>query len=800
MAGTGLTPQIGPSGPSNARIMIVGEAPGEMEVVKEEPFVGASGMELSKLLHEAGIMRSGCFLTNVSRIRPPGNDISLFLAMRKSDITPHHKPFRDKMVLPQLLDGIERLKREIELCRPNVIIVLGNVPLWVLTGNWGIMSWRGSTMESNLPLALDYKPKVLATYHPAAILRQWSWRQIVVTDLRRAKRESASPVLNRVRYSHVIRPDYETCADFLDGFIKQLHAGPLTLATDIETRAGHISCIGFAWSGVSAICIPFMDTKAPDGHYWQDLDQEVNIVGRISIILSHPNLVNLGQNFIYDAQYIQRSWGFTPRLTRDTMIAQHSCFSNMQKGLDFLSSMYCEDHLYWKDDGKDWDPSMPEDKHWVYNCTDACKTFEIDAVEQRNVDSLGLRAPHDFQQSLYGPVLRTMSKGIRTDNKLRGKFAMDLMDAIAAREQWLHEVVGYPLNPKSPLQMQGFFYGELKLKPILGRKTRAPSCDDEALRTLASREPTIRPIIAAISELRSLGVFLSTFVNAPLDRDGRIRCSFNIAGTETYRFSSSKNAFGTGLNLQNIPKGDEDSSGLVLPNVRRLFIPDPGKTFFDIDLASADLRIVTWEADEPTMKQMLKEGLDPYTEIAKEFYHDPTITKRDPRRQTFKSFAHGTNYLGTAKGLAERLGLGVHEAEKTQRWYFDRFPRIEKWQMDLKDQVTKRRMVQNVFGYRCYFFDRIEGTIFNQAAAWIPQSTVGCLINRAYVAIDRELPEVDILLQVHDSLAGQFDTSRARELEARILQLAHIELPYEGDPLVIPVGLKTSTESWGGCG
>jgi len=319
------------------------------------------------------------------------------------------------------------------------------------------------------------------------------------------------------------------------------------------------------------------------------------------------------------------------------------------------------------------------------------------------------------------------------------------------------------------------------------------------LRKIAEREPLLLPITRKIAELRSLGVFLSTFVNAPLDIDSRMRCSFNIAGTETYRFSSSKNAFNSGLNLQNIPKGGGDDE-LELPNVRSLFVPDPGMTFFDIDLSSADLRIVVWESDEPEFKAMLKAGADPYTEIAKEFYNDPSITKADPRRQTFKSFAHGTNYLGTAKGLAERLGLSVHDAEKTQKWYFGRFPKIKKWQDDLKDQVYKRRMVQNVFGYRCYFFDRIEGTIFNQAAAWIPQSTVACLINRAYVAIYEQLKDVQILLQVHDSLAGQYPTHLGDWMVKQIVEKAEIPLPYAGDPLTIPVGVKTSIASWGDCG
>jgi DNA polymerase-1 len=460
--------------------------------------------------------------------------------------------------------------------------------------------------------------------------------------------------------------------------------------------------------------------------------------------------------------------------------------------------MYCTSHVYWKDEGKLWDPSVAEDQLWTYNCKDAVITFEVDTAQQAVIDQMHLREVHDFQQTLYWPVLRTMNRGVRLDAPLRDQYAFTLQEEIAKREQWLIDVLGYPLNIRSSQQMQQLFYDELGQKPIHNRKTGATSCDDEALRKLSEREPMLLPLVHKIAELRSLGVFLSTFVRAPTDVDGRLRCSFNIGGTETYRFSSSKNAFGSGLNLQNIPKGGE-SAELDLPNIRALFIPDPGCTYFDIDLSSADLRIVVWEADEPEYKAMLREGADPYTEIAKEFYHDRTITKKDPRRQTFKSLAHGTHYLGSAKGLAERLGLGVHEVDSTQKWYFGRFPRIRKWQEDLKDQVLKRHMVQNIFGYRCYFFDRIEGTIFNQAAAWIPQSTVACLINRAYVAIDRDLPQVEITLQVHDSLAGQYPTHLGDWMIKQIVSKAEIPLPYPGDPLIIPVGVKTSDKSWGDC-
>ena len=788
--------EVRPVGPCPAKIMIVGEFPGEQEVTRGEPFVGFAGQELSKMLGEAGISRSASFLTNVVRIRPPGNSIEAFIAAKKKDITGQHVIFRDKFVLPCVRDGIELLKREIEMCRPNLIIALGNTALWALTGKWGVTSWRGSVMQTDLPLALDYAPKVVPTYPPAAILRQWSWRQIAVQDLRRAAKEAKTAVYSPPDYQFIIRPDYSTVLTILSQLYSQLQVREGKLAVDIETRAGHIACIGVAWSSREALCIPLMCAERADG-YWP-IEQEAAIIFALYQILTHPNCQVIGQNFLYDAQYIWRHWHFLPRLRRDTMLAQHVLFSNLPKGLDFLSSMYCEHHLYWKDEGKEWDAKTGEDQLWTYNCKDAVITFEVDDAQQAAIDTMKLREVHDFQQELFWPVLETMNRGLRVDTARRAGFAFTLQEEIAKREQWVTDVVGMPLNIKSPVQMKELFYDSLGQKPVLDRKTGNVTCNDEALRTLAEREPILLPLVKKVSELRSLGVFLSTFVAAPLDVDGRMRCSFNIAGTETYRFSSSKNAFGSGLNLQNIPKGG-DSADLELPNVRSLFIPDPGMTFFDIDLSSADLRIVVWEADEPEFKAMLKEGLDPYTEIAKEFYHDPSITKRDPRRQTFKSFAHGTNYLGTAKGLAERLGLGVHEAEQTQKWYFGRFPKIKRWQDDLKDQVYKRRMVQNVFGYRCYFFDRIEGTIFNQAAAWIPQSTVACLINRAYVKIYNELKDVQILLQVHDSLAGQFPAHLGDWMVRQIVAAAEIPLPYDGDPLTIPVGVKTSNESWGGC-
>ncbi len=789
-----------PIGPCPARVMVIGEYPGDQELHSGVPFSGSGGQELTRMLNEAGIMRGSCFMTNVLPFKPFGNDLEPYVALKKNAITSQHVPVFDRMVLPAVRDAISRLSREIEMCRPNVIICLGNLAMFAVTGEWGITSWRGSMLPCALPLALDYKPATLSTFSPNWLFGQWQLRPVMLHDLRRAKgmadegREVIPP-----NYRFVIKPSFEQAQFQLCKLLETAIESetPLKLAVDIETRAGHISCVGIAWSELDALCIPLMVVGRPEG-YWP-IEHEAELVFMMHQLLKHPNVEVIGQNFHYDEQYLSRQLFLNPNLVRDTMLGQHSCFSNMQKGLDFLSSMYCKYHRYWKDDGKEWNASIPEEQHWTYNCTDAVITWEVDTVIQQNVDAMGLREVHDFQMSLYQPVLRTMERGLRVDKALRAKFAMELIEEIAKREQWLIDMTGMAVNIKSPKQMQDLFYTVMGQKPIISKKTRGVTTDDEALRTIGEREPLLQPVCKKISELRSLNVFLSTFVNAPLDIDGRIRCSFNIAGTETYRFSSRQNAFGSGLNLQNIPKGGDDGEGLELPNVRNLFIPDPGFTFFDIDLDSADLRIVAWEAELSEMKAMLAEGKKVYVEVMKEFYHNPSMTKDAPEYRIFKSLCHGTHYLGKAAGLSSRLGLGVHEIDKIQKWYYGKFPGLKKWQDHVCEQVTKRRMVENIFGNRMYFFDRIEGTIFNQAIAWIPQSTVGLLINRAYVAIDRELPDVQILLQVHDSLAGQYPTHLGDYMRDQIVEKSKIVLPYS-DPLIIPVGVKTSRSSWGDCG
>jgi DNA polymerase len=107
----------------DAKIAIVGEAPGTQEEKLGSPFIGWSGQMLNEALSKAGINRHDCYVTNVTKHRPPDNDFAVFYEDSKKTIP-----------TPYLLDSIRLLHQEIQQVRPNITIALGGEALRALTG------------------------------------------------------------------------------------------------------------------------------------------------------------------------------------------------------------------------------------------------------------------------------------------------------------------------------------------------------------------------------------------------------------------------------------------------------------------------------------------------------------------------------------------------------------------------------------------------------------------------------------------------------------------------------------------
>lgn len=133
-------------GPLNARIMLIGEAPGNKEDVKGEPFVGKSGKELTNKLEERGISRDSVRITNSARCTPPENRDPT------SEELENCKPY---------------LKEEIEMVEPELIVTLGKVPSQnLLERDVKVTSEAGNIVTKEFG---DHTVDVLISVHPASI-------------------------------------------------------------------------------------------------------------------------------------------------------------------------------------------------------------------------------------------------------------------------------------------------------------------------------------------------------------------------------------------------------------------------------------------------------------------------------------------------------------------------------------------------------------------------------------------------------------------------------------------------------
>lgn len=559
----------GTSGPRDAEIVIVGESWGAEEEQARAPFVGTAGSELNALLSAAGIDRERCLLTNVVSARPQNNEMWRFFHAKAS--APSGSELRGLHPTEYVRGELDRLSRQLLAFPRRVVLGFGNYALWALStcaGHTtssesegrrvptGIVDWRGSMWYTDaLPQRLPFVPLI----HPAAILRQWVWHSITIQDLKtRALADSWRPPTPP---EFVIFPKFSEARDRLREWLSRADQNRLPYLTiDLETIKKHfIVCVGLGDSTSFAMCIPLIASSSGGGldAYFQNIDEEIEVLWLLRKLLLHPKITFVGQNILYDLQYLHHWLAAAPRRFFDTMIAHHLLWPGLPKDLGFLSSLYCKYHWYWKDDAKDWSriPGGSMDL-FTYNCMDVVRTHEIAEKLRELISHRGLE--HLWERTLRRADLafRMMLRGVRIDEEKRREFDSALYRVQEDIRQKLEYVLPGPWY-RSPKQQVDFFTHTLGLKIPKHRKTGKESVGRESLRTLATSYPALSQLFELLEAMRSVSIFRTNFVNASLSPDGRMRCSFNVAGTETFRWSSTKNPFGGGANLQTIPEGDE---------------------------------------------------------------------------------------------------------------------------------------------------------------------------------------------------------------------------------------------------
>lgn len=322
-------------------IFILGEAWGAEEERERTPFIGASGYELTRMLSEAGIARADCYLSNVLNLHPPGNDLESLCGDKHGGI-PGYPPVRPaKYLRAEFAPELERLADELVEIDPNIVLALGNTALWALTGKTAVSKLRGATLLSDRT-ASGFK--VLPTYHPAAVLRQWDLRPIAIIDFQKALRESAYAEIRRPYREIWIEPTLDDIEGFFDKYLPQT----TLLSTDIETSGRRITCIGFAPNQRISLVVPFDDPRRLGGNYWPTVELERKVWRLIKGVLENPNPPKLFQNGLYDITFLYRAYGIKVAGAReDTMLLHHALQPESQKDLGFLGATYADEGA-WK--------------------------------------------------------------------------------------------------------------------------------------------------------------------------------------------------------------------------------------------------------------------------------------------------------------------------------------------------------------------------------------------------------------------------------------------------------------------
>ncbi len=238
-----------------------------------------------------------------------------------------------------------------------------------------------------------------------------------------------------------------------------------------------------------------------------------------------------------------------------------------------------------------------------------------------------------------------------------------------------------------------------------------------------------------------------------------------------------------------------------LPNIRRLFIPDPGYVICDADLSGADAQVVAWEADDEDLKDAFRKGLKLHVKNATDMWGDKytnaSSVDQAKMYRGVKVGVHLTNYGGSARTLAITQGWTIVEGKRFQKDWFALHPGILTWHDRVSESLASpSRSVSNKFGFHFPFFDRISNC-FTEALAVVPQSTVATSCFLGALQVGEALSWVQLLLQVHDSLVFQIPKSRVPDLPLVRKHLLN-EVPYD-DPLIIPWDLAISDRSWGDC-
>ena len=793
VASYGLEIQCAMDGPLSAKVAIIGEYPGETEVMLNKPFVGGSGKHLWNCLRKLGFIRTDVYATNVVKRR----------ANARHPVQ-HGELQLWKEALHYELSNLPNLE---------IIICLGNAAMEAILGFEGIQQHRGSVYEH------DGK-QVLCTYNPAFVMRAPENEIVLLMDLSKAK-----DLINGDYKPHYIKKITNPTFDEVMVYLDQIQRVHKKVSLDIETLSFETVCIGLAPNAHEAMCINFRDDR--DNRY--TIEQEYKILRRLAEVLDDPDVWVVAQNGNFDSHFMGYKNHLMFKVDFDTLLAHHTLYPLLPHNLGFLTAQYTT-HPFYKDEKDKFKEGGDIEAFWRYNCTDAAITM---AIAEKLIEELKDQGLYEFftthVMQIQPELIEATVCGELVDQKVKSR----LNEVYSAEVSELYndfqrkvriatnDLEHDEVNPNSPKQLTKLIFDKLKCQ------YHRRSADVHAREAIIADPRTsfeVKDMLIALGRYAEKHKFFSTYVETRLDPDGRFRAEYKQFGVAKApgRLSSSGTLWGTGGNAQNQPH-----------SAYEMYIADNGCVFLYFDLAQAEARYVGWDANiEKWIEDFERARIDgkydahralasdmfniPYDEVPSyDFYPEtfekalekgvifnPDLAGKPTVRFVAKRCRHGLNYRMQVARLALTTGMDYGQAARNFYIYHNTNPELGKWWKELERTAIRDRKLFNSYGRRWISLGRIDDNSLDSIIAFRPQSTIGDKVQRVWKQChsdDRwDKSKARIFRNVHDALWAVSLPSYAMTALSMMKQYAEEPIMVTSimtkktTPMIIPADCKMS--------
>jgi len=772
---------VGGHGPANAKLMIVGESPGELEDHHGIPFWpnAPSGEMLTILLKENGFNRNDAYITYVFKYHPPANNLKNIHLVCDPEAQ------------------IELLWKEILTLQPNCILALGSTALKFLTGKNGINKYRGSILQTSRD-----NIKVVPSIHPGNIINPrgrdgvgQEWKFILKLDIKRAIKESETHDFNLPRRNITIIKTSLQLYKFLNSW-----KNVTNWSLDIETNQSIPYCVGLAPNPWNCIVVPLFDLQDYQKTLGIPMHELANIWIELSQFLSRPEIKFIGQNFKFDhekliapARLIKWERG---KLHADTSLMAGVYLPEFPKRLEFLTSIFTREP-YYKDEGKEFNPQKDKiEQKLIYCGKDATTTYEVYEALKRELQIQGTFDFYfNFVNRFHDLYMEMEAEGVEINHELRANLAESYDKQITEEYKELTSKVGYEININSPKQIAKLIFEEL------GLPTRENTQEDTLVALLGNHTAEgskEQYILNSIMKLRQLGAN-KRYLTAEPDYDGRGRTSNRITGAETGRASDSilkppVRPTKVGYTFKTLP-----AHGPYSKVIRSIFISGTEDYLLSVDMRQAEARITSLLANDLEAVEEF-DKIDVYKKTAALCMNRAIEDINEDQRYVGKKLRLAFGYgLGKHRAMldinseSKKAGLDINLSEKDTGTYLERlhaaYPRIRA--IYHKEVMTicmrDKRTLTSPFGRKRTFYGNLKA---EEVYANIPQSIPPDHIRAAYFRMEKDpiwdISEIRVIMEKHDAL--NYLVRRGKEHKYIPIIKREFETPIDFSKCSLPRG------------